>query len=156
VFFRLLASPLILLGTVAFAQTPCRIVDDTQQKPPDSDKTASQQVDSAQPDAAPRTPTIPECVEKIGNGVSAPIPIKTPMAKYSREARKKKIEGPCLVSVIIDAQGLPQNPRVIRAIGAGLDEEAITAIKKYRFKPAMKDGHPVAVGMTIQVNFRLY
>jgi periplasmic protein TonB len=89
------------------------------------------------------------------NGITAPVPIKTPQAKYSREARKKKIEAQCLVSIIVDTNGLPQNAKIIRSVGYGLDESALAAIKKYRFKPAMKDGHPVAVEMKIEVNFRL-
>jgi TonB family protein len=89
------------------------------------------------------------------NAVGAPIPINTPEAKYTEEARKLRIEGVCLVSLIVDAYGNPQNIRVVRSIGHGLDEAAIEAVKNYRFRPAMKDGHPVAVMMTIEVNFRL-
>ena len=50
----------------------------------------------------------------------------------------------------------PQNPRVIRSLGMGLDEKALGAVRQYRFKPALKDGKPVAVRITVSVNFRLY
>ena len=51
-----------------------------------------------------------------------------------------------LCQIIVDAQGNPQNPRVVRTLGMGLDEKAIEAVMKYKFKPAMKDGKtPVAV-----------
>ena len=94
---------------------------------------------------------------RIGGGVSAPVPIFQPEAEFSDEARRAKYQGVCLISLIVDAQGNPQNPRVIRALGMGLDEKALEAVRKYRFKPAMKDGKtPVPVMISIEVNFRLY
>ena len=94
---------------------------------------------------------------RIGGGVSAPVPIVSPEAEFSDEARRAKYQGVCLVSLIVDAQGNPQNPRVIRALGMGLDEKALEAVRKYKFKPALKDGkYPVPVMITIEVNFRLY
>ncbi len=96
-------------------------------------------------------------VYQIGGGVSAPVAIFTPEAEFSDEARRAKYQGVCLISLIVDAQGNPQGPRVIRALGMGLDEKALEAVRKYKFKPAMKDGRtPVPVRITIEVNFRLY
>ncbi len=96
-------------------------------------------------------------VYKVGGGVSAPVPIFTPEAEFSDEARRAKYQGVCIISLIVDAQGNPQNPRVSRALGMGLDEKALEAVRKYKFKPAMKDGRtPVPVMMSIEVNFRLY
>ena len=94
---------------------------------------------------------------RIGGGVSAPVPIFQPEAEFSDEARRAKYQGVCLISLIVDTQGNPQNPRVIRALGMGLDEKALEAVRKYKFKPAMKEGRtPVPVMITIEVNFRLY
>jgi periplasmic protein TonB len=46
---------------------------------------------------------------------------------------------------------------VVRALGMGLDEKALDAVRQFKFKPAMKDGKtPVPVTITIEVNFRLY
>src|ERR1700757_3282478 len=92
----------------------------------------------------------------IGGGVSAPVAIFTPEAEFSDEARRAKYQGVCLISLIVDAQGNPQNPRVVRPLGMGLDEKALEAVRKYKFKPAMKEGKPVPVMMSIEVNFRLY
>ena len=64
----------------------------------------------------------------------------TPEAEFSDEARRAKYQGVCLISLIVDAQGNPQDPRVIRPLGMGLDEKALEAVRKYKFKPAMKDG----------------
>jgi TonB family protein len=100
---------------------------------------------------------LPPGVSRTGNGVSAPVALNHVEARYSSEARRKGVEGACLISVIVDVHGKPQNPRVVRTLGSGLDEKAIEAVMKYKFKPAMKkDGTPVAVMITVEVNFRLY
>ena len=102
------------------------------------------------------SPVIPTEVYKVGGHVSPPIPIVTPEAHYTDEARKSKLEGKCLVTVIVDASGIPRNAQVIRLLGQGLDDSAIQAVMRYRFKPALKDGsRPVPVRITIEVNFRL-
>jgi len=90
------------------------------------------------------------------NGVSQPVPIFTPEAEFSDEARRHKQQGACTISVVIDAQGNPQNPRVVQSVGMGLDEKALQAVMRYRFKPAKKDGRPVAVRIAVVVNFRLF
>jgi periplasmic protein TonB len=89
-------------------------------------------------------------------GVTAPIPLFTPEAEFSDQARRAKYQGVCLISVIIDAQGHPRSPRVVESLGMGLDEKVLEAVLKYRFKPAMRAGRPVAVLISVQVNFRLY
>ena len=89
-------------------------------------------------------------------GVTYPVPIVTPEAEFSDEARRQKYQGVVMVSVIVDAQGNPQNPRIVRRLGMGLDEKALQAVLGYRFKPATKKGRPVPVMITVAVNFRLY
>jgi TonB family protein len=93
----------------------------------------------------------------VGGGVSQPVVLNDVEAEFSDEARRAKYQGVCLISVIVDAQGNPQNPRVVRALGMGLDEKALEAVRKYKFKPAMKDGKmPVPVMITVEVDFHLY
>jgi len=94
---------------------------------------------------------------RAGGSTVAPVPLLTPEAEFSNYARKKKIQGECLVTLVVDAQGMPQNPRVVRSIETSLDKKALEAVARYRFKPAMKDGlEPVPILITIAVNFRLY
>jgi TonB family protein len=89
-------------------------------------------------------------------GVTNPVPVVYPEAEFSDEARRNKYQGICMVSIIVDARGFPRNPRVVRSLGMGLDEKALEAVQKYRFKPAMKDGKPVASMISVEVDFRLY
>jgi TonB family protein len=94
---------------------------------------------------------------RVGGGVSAPVALNNVEAEFSDEARRAKYQGVCIISLIVDAQGNPQNPRVVRALGMGLDEKALEAVRKYKFRPAMKDGKtPVPVMISVEVNFRLY
>jgi periplasmic protein TonB len=94
---------------------------------------------------------------QVGGRISQPVLVFQPEAEFSDEARRAKYQGTCLISIIVDAQGNPQNARVVRALGMGLDEKALEAVQKYKFKPAMKDGKtPVPVEVTIEVDFRLY
>jgi len=96
-------------------------------------------------------------VFRVGGQISAPQPLLTPEAEFSDEARRAKYQGEVMITLIVDAQGNPQNPRVVRPLGMGLDEKALEAVRKYKFKPALKDGKtPVPVIITIAVNFRLY
>jgi len=99
-------------------------------------------------------PATDEGVLRIGPGVTSPK-IKVKRApSYSRAAEAAKIQGTCILDIIIDEQGLPTNISVLSPIGFGLDEKAVEAVSEWRFKPAMKDGKPVKVEVTVEVNFR--
>ncbi len=60
-----------------------------------------------------------------------------------------------MLSIVVDESGHPKNFKVVRPLGLGLDDKAIEAVQKWRFRPALKDGRPVAVMATVEVNFRL-
>jgi len=90
-----------------------------------------------------------------GGGVSAPRVSYSPDPEYSDEARRAKYQGTCVLSLIVGPDGLPQDIRVARSLGMGLDEKAIEAVQQWRFQPALKDGKPVAVAINVEVQFRL-
>lgn len=92
---------------------------------------------------------------RIGGGVSAPKVLVQVEPEYSEEARKAKWQGTVLLSLVVDASGKPQNIKVVRPLGLGLDQKAIEAVEKWRFQPGMKDGKAVPVIANIEVNFRL-
>jgi periplasmic protein TonB len=75
--------------------------------------------------------------------------------EYSEEARKAKFQGTVVIALVVDEKGNPRDMRVVRPLGLGLDQKAIEAVEKWRFRPGMKDGKPVPVQATIEVNFRL-
>src|SRR5215469_1144679 len=91
-----------------------------------------------------------------GRGVSPPRALYDPEPDYSEEARKVKLQGSVVLSLIVDATGHPRNVRVARSLGMGLDEKAVAAVEKWTFAPGMKDGYPVATRVEVEVNFHLY
>ena len=92
---------------------------------------------------------------KIGGGVSPPTLLFKVEPEYSEEARKAKFQGTVVLFVVVDENGKPRDLKVIRPLGLGLDQKAIEAVEKWKFAPGKKDGKPVAVQATIEVNFRL-
>jgi periplasmic protein TonB len=95
-------------------------------------------------------------VYKLGAGISAPRPIDTPDPVYTEEARQAKIQGTCVLWLVVDAEGHPRDIRVVRGLGYGLDAKAIESVKQWRFEPATKSGVPVNVQVSVEVAFRLY
>ena len=89
-------------------------------------------------------------------GMKLPVVISAPPApEYSREARKKKIQGAVTISLLVTEEGLPADARVVKGLGYGLDEIALDTARQYRFRPATLDGKPVPVRTSIEVDFDL-
>lgn len=92
---------------------------------------------------------------RVGNGVTPPTLAYKVEPEYAEEARLAKYQGTVVVSVVVAADGTAQDMKVVRGLGLGLDEQALKAIGAWRFTPGTKDGQPVPVVATIEVNFRL-
>lgn len=92
---------------------------------------------------------------RIGGGVSPPAVLSRVEPEYSEEARKAKWQGTVVVQLVVDEHGIPREMRVTKSLGLGLDQKAMEAVGKWRFKPGLKDGKPVPVIATIEVTFRL-
>jgi protein TonB len=95
-------------------------------------------------------------VFRVGGGVTAPIPTYRVEPEFTPEARQAKFQGTVLVSLVVGADGRTRDIRVLRPVGMGLDQNAMEAVKQWRFEPAKKDGKPVPVYATIEVEFRLF
>ena len=98
---------------------------------------------------------LPAGVHRAGGGVAAPRLEAKVEPQYTEAARAAKIQGTVALMVDIDPQGAATNFEVIRSLEPGLDQKAIEAVQQWRFKPGAKDGAPVTVRATIEVNFRL-
>ena len=90
-----------------------------------------------------------------GHGVSLPIPIRRTEPEYSEAARRARVSGSVIVYAEIGPDGKPRNLRVTKGLGLGLDAKALEAVAKWLFKPGMRNGEPVTVRATFEVNFRL-
>lgn len=89
-------------------------------------------------------------------GISTPRLLSKVEPSYDEASRQDRIEGTVVLYVVIDTSGVPGDILVIRPLNAGLTAQAIEAVRRWRFVPGKKDGQPVAVPATIEVNFRLH
>ena len=75
--------------------------------------------------------------------------------EYPEFAKKAGIEGRVFVQFVVDENGNVQNPKVTRGVHKLLNQEALRAVRKMKFKPGKQRGKPVKVQMSLPVTFRL-
>jgi TonB family protein len=88
--------------------------------------------------------------------VLPPRPTYTPEPEFSEEARHAQFQGTVVLTIVINKAGDVVRVRLVRALGMGLDQNAMEGVKPWRFTPATRNGQPVAVEMNIEVAFNLY
>jgi periplasmic protein TonB len=89
-------------------------------------------------------------------GVTVPQAIYSPEPSFSDEARKAKQQGVVQLLVVVGKDGRTYDIHVSQSLGMGLDEKAVEAVSRWRFKPATLNGQPVATQIAIEVDFHLY
>jgi TonB family protein len=89
------------------------------------------------------------------SGVTMPELEREQKPRYTPEAMSDKVEGKVLLRVIVADSGCVTQADVLRPLHPGLDLEALNAILQWRFKPALRDGQPVALLVTVEVGFAL-
>jgi TonB family protein len=87
--------------------------------------------------------------------VSPPTVLSRVNPEYSDEARAARLQGTVVLEVVVHKDGTVDVVRVVRSLGLGLDEQAVKAVKQWRFKPGTRDGQPVDVYLNMEVNFNL-
>ena len=98
----------------------------------------------------------PKVVQADSGPASTPVEITfKPNPVYTEEARSLKLEGEVLLEVSFSANGTLHVNRVVRGLGHGLDEAAIAAANKIRFKPALRAGQPVDSTAVVHVTFQM-
>lgn len=95
-------------------------------------------------------------VYRLGQrGVTRPRLIHRVEPDYSEEARKAKWQGRVVLTIEVWPDGRAHNLKIVQALGLGLDEEAVKAVRQWLFEPGLKDGVPVPVQARVEVSFRL-
>ena len=94
--------------------------------------------------------------EDASDCITAPHTTYAPDPKYPKKSRKAKDRGTVLLDLVVGTDGLPRDIKVARGLTPELEKSAIDAVKQWKFVPAAKSGHPVAVLIKVEVNFRLY
>ena len=95
-------------------------------------------------------------VPGIGKGVVPPKRVSTPNPPFSDEARRANYQGAAMLSLFVDKTGQVRNVRIVRPLGMGLDQKAVEAVSAWQFHPATKDGEPIDLHITVEVNFQKY
>jgi periplasmic protein TonB len=75
--------------------------------------------------------------------------------EYSDEARRARLQGTVVLYLEVDSEGKPRNIRVHQGLGLGLDDKAIDAVLRWKFRAGRRDGRPVTTSALVEVNFRL-
>ena len=93
---------------------------------------------------------------KPGNGVTSPVLIKEVKPNYTEGAMRRRVEGVVEMSVVVLRDGtVGDDVRITKSLDEELDQQAIIAVKQWRFRPGTKDGEPVNVRVTIEMSFTL-
>ena len=95
-------------------------------------------------------------IYSIGGSVRPPVLVYAQDPEFSKEARRDKISGNVVVQLIVDKDGKPRKVHVLRSLRPDLDQKAVEAVQRYKFKPAMNNGVPVAVHLNVSVNFQIF
>ena len=107
--------------------------------------------------AVPPPPPPPPPVQtpmRLHAGITAPRKIVDVAPVYPSIAQAARKDGVVILETVIDAHGNVQSVHVLRSVPL-LDEAAVAAVRQWRFTPALLNGEPVPVVMTVTVNFRL-
>ena len=90
-----------------------------------------------------------------GSGIEPPTLLREIKPLYTDEARRRSVEGYVVLEIVVRRDGSVGNLRVLRSLGAGLDERALEAVRQWRFGPARRQGAPVDVIVEVSVEFKL-
>jgi TonB family protein len=88
--------------------------------------------------------------------ISAPKVTKSPDPEYTELARIARFQGVTVLSVVVLPTGDTGEVKIVRPLGMGLDDRAVATVQTWKFNPAMKDGTPVPVQISVEVSFNLY
>jgi len=103
------------------------------------------------PTEASLSPRVPI---RVGGSIQAPRKLRHANPVYPPDARAARIQGTVALECTISPQGKVENVRVIRG-NPYLNDAAIEAVRQWHYTPTLMNGEPVAVIMTVTVNFTI-
>lgn len=93
-----------------------------------------------------------EAVYDLGPDVTPPRVVKQVNPHYPTDHGVRPV-GSVIIALVVTSKGLPKDPRVVKGLDKELDESAVDAVKDWRFSPAQKNGKPIAVRVSVQIQF---
>jgi periplasmic protein TonB len=88
-------------------------------------------------------------------GVSTPVVVYKVEPKYTEAAKEAKVQGMVVLNLEVTKEGSADKIAVKEGLAPDLDQNAIEAVRQWRFKPGTKNGEPVRVKAAVEINFRL-
>jgi len=107
------------------------------------------------PPPPPPEPKADDGPLRVGGDVKAPVAIHRTEPKYTDTARKAHTTGVVIVEAVIDKDGNVDRVKVLKGLDFGLTEQAVEAVKQWKFRPGTLNGQPVDVLFNLTVNFTL-
>jgi len=92
----------------------------------------------------------------LGPGIRPPRATSAPDPSYPEAARKAKLNGSAVVAAAVSEKGEVDDVKLVRSSDKVFDQNAIDAVRQWKFAPAAKDGKPVAIQMNVEMSWRLY
>jgi TonB family protein len=90
-----------------------------------------------------------------GSGIDPPSVLREVKPAYTEDGRRQGVEGDVVLEIVVRRDGSVGEVKVLRRLGAGLDQKAIDAVRQWRFSPARRQGAPVDVVVEVAVEFKL-
>jgi TonB family protein len=152
----------LICNSLLFARSNSSSVGQNQQETPSTSSSQLQVPNGHQPastsSAGATAVGLAKACSERNPPPCAPPPclVFSPPPEYSSKARNAHYQGVCTLGVIVETNGRTSDIRVLSALGMGLDEKAVEAVKRWKFKPAMQDGEPVRAEIAVEIAFHLY
>lgn len=92
---------------------------------------------------------------RAGSGIDPPSLLREIKPQYTDEGRRQGVEGDVVLEIVVRRDGSVGEVKILRRLGAGLDQKAVDAVRQWRFSPARRMGAPVDVIVEVAVEFKL-
>jgi TonB family protein len=93
-----------------------------------------------------------ETVYDLGPDVTPPRVVKQVNPRYPTDHGVRAV-GSVIIALVVSSKGIPRDPHVVKGLDQELDASAVEAVKEWRFAPAEKSGKPIAVRVSVQIQF---
>jgi len=90
------------------------------------------------------------------NAITAPRLVSMVDPQFPADAPEGKFSGSAVIALVVGTNGKPERVHVVKSLGTEFDKNAVAAVERYRFDPAIQHGKPVPVTVNVEVNFRRY